>query len=79
MQRFNFQSVLLFISLSAYSAVDFDGKLNQTILSSWQDITSKYISLDNRNITSIDSKTFNGLSQLEQLYVNNITSFFSRN
>ena len=48
----------------------FDGNLNQQVLSTWENITNnKYINVANRNLTSVDSQTFNGLIQLEQLYV----------
>ena len=73
------QLIKLVIISTLYSLyLAFDGNLNQQILSQWQNISSKYISVSNRNITTIDSKTFNGLTQLEQLYVRNLNYFYDR-
>ena len=46
---------LVFILLNANAAA-FDGQLTQSILSTWQNITSRYVDISNRNILSIDSK-----------------------
>lgn len=73
------QLIKLVIISTLYSLyLAFDGNLNQQILSQWQNISSKYISVSNRNIATIDSQTFNGLTQLEQLYVRNLNYFYER-
>ncbi len=68
------QLALIFISLSSF-ATAFDGQLTQSILGTWQNITSKYMDISNRNIASIDPNTFTGLTQLEQLYVSILFEF----
>jgi hypothetical protein len=61
--------LVLVLSCQLYLGEVFDGNLNQQVLSNWTNINSKYINVANRNITSVDANTFNGLVQLEQLYV----------
>jgi len=61
--------LVLVLSCQLYLGEVFDGNLNQQVLSNWTNINSKYINVANRNITSVNANTFNGLVQLEQLYV----------
>jgi hypothetical protein len=61
--------LVLVLSCQLYLGEVFDGNLNQQVLSNWTNINSKYINVANRNISSVNANTFNGLVQLEQLYV----------